>query len=213
MQPLPLLFRQSLRTGAGFAKPSPHNRNSVTALRLKFSPSQRSPLSKFGPSICPRCEFRAQSRFYSVHGDQGGPGKDSKDGGSLESESRSSTHGEKPEQTPSVEDSTTSQSSYTSKEQAAGPTDGSQSRRQVNIKENGRRLPSHWESRRSELSKQFSQLMDNVQSNVFIANRHLNDLTGYSAIEKLKQEILAQGMILWTLQSLLGPTLLHTLAD
>ncbi|KLJ12276.1 hypothetical protein EMPG_12665 [Blastomyces silverae] len=53
-------------------------------------------------------------------------------------------------------------------------------------------LPSQIEKRRSDLSKQFTRLMDNMQSNVFIAGQRLNDLTGYSAIEKLKQDILIQ---------------------
>lgn len=55
-------------------------------------------------------------------------------------------------------------------------------------------LPSETEGRRSDFARQFGEMMDKVQSNIFIAGRHLNDLTGYSAIEKLKQDILAQGM-------------------
>lgn len=58
-----------------------------------------------------------------------------------------------------------------------------------------RRLPSNMESRRSQLSKQFTSLMDNLQSNVFVAGQRLNDLTGYSAIEALKREIQEQGAI------------------
>ncbi|KAK2806231.1 hypothetical protein FQN50_005956 [Emmonsiellopsis sp. PD_5] len=57
---------------------------------------------------------------------------------------------------------------------------------------NSKSLPSQVERRRSEISKEFTRLMDNVQSNIFIAGQRLNDLTGYSAIEKLKQEIMAQ---------------------
>ncbi|OJD19514.1 hypothetical protein ACJ73_08637 [Blastomyces percursus] len=57
---------------------------------------------------------------------------------------------------------------------------------------NFRGLPSQIEKRRSDLSKQFTRLMDNMQSNIFIAGQRLNDLTGYSAIEKLKQDILVQ---------------------
>ncbi len=51
------------------------------------------------------------------------------------------------------------------------------------------RLPSHIESRRTELSRRFSHLMENVQSNIFVASQRLNDLTGYSGIEALKKEI------------------------
>ncbi|KAF4219592.1 hypothetical protein CNMCM8980_004369 [Aspergillus fumigatiaffinis] len=53
-------------------------------------------------------------------------------------------------------------------------------------------LPSYLEERRSQLSKQFTEMMDNVQSNVFVAGQRLNDLTGYSAIEALKKDIQLQ---------------------
>ena len=57
-------------------------------------------------------------------------------------------------------------------------------------------LPSQQESRRSHILKRFSHVMDNLQSNVFIAGQRLNDLTGYSAIEALKKDIEEQGEIL-----------------
>ncbi|MCJ1408234.1 sensitivity to high expression protein she9 [Ptychographa xylographoides] len=50
-------------------------------------------------------------------------------------------------------------------------------------------LPSQEESRRSHVAKRFSHVMDNVQSNIFIAGQRLNDLTGYSGIEALKNDI------------------------
>lgn len=50
-------------------------------------------------------------------------------------------------------------------------------------------LPSQISSRYSNLQKQFSSFMDNLQGNIFIASKRLNDLTGYSGIEALKQEI------------------------
>lgn len=55
-------------------------------------------------------------------------------------------------------------------------------------------LPSYLENRRSRYSKQFTEMMDNLQSNVFVAGQRLNDLTGYSSIEALKKEIETQGM-------------------
>lgn len=55
-------------------------------------------------------------------------------------------------------------------------------------------LPSYLESRRSKMSKQFTTMMDNIQSNVFVAGQRLNDFTGYSGIEALKNEIHSQGM-------------------
>ena len=55
-------------------------------------------------------------------------------------------------------------------------------------------LPSQRESQRSNVARRFSHVMDNVQSNIFIAGQRLNDLTGYSGIEALKKEIEEQGM-------------------
>ena len=60
-------------------------------------------------------------------------------------------------------------------------------------------LPSYLENRRSRFSKQFSTMMDNIQSNVFVAGQRLNDLTGYSSIEALKNDIHIQGTFSFTL--------------
>ena len=48
------------------------------------------------------------------------------------------------------------------------------------------------QSRRSDASKRFSYIMDNLQSNIFSASQRLNDLTGYSGIEALKRDIEGQ---------------------
>ena len=56
-------------------------------------------------------------------------------------------------------------------------------------------LPSQEEGRRSHISKSFSHVMDNLQSNIFIAGQRLNDLTGYSGIEALKKDIEQQGRL------------------
>ena len=54
-------------------------------------------------------------------------------------------------------------------------------------------LPSQEEGRRSHLARRFSNVMDHLQSNIFIAGQRLNDLTGYSGIEALKKDIDMQG--------------------
>ncbi|KAG9234623.1 mitochondrion biogenesis protein-like protein [Amylocarpus encephaloides] len=51
-------------------------------------------------------------------------------------------------------------------------------------------LPSAKESRRSAATKRLSHLMDNLQGNIFIASQRINDLTGYSGIEELKEKII-----------------------
>jgi sensitive to high expression protein 9 len=52
-------------------------------------------------------------------------------------------------------------------------------------------LPSTEQDRRSALGKRFSNVMDQLQGNIFIASQRLNDLTGYSGIEALKARIAA----------------------
>ncbi|KAG6010134.1 hypothetical protein E4U21_000168 [Claviceps maximensis] len=49
-------------------------------------------------------------------------------------------------------------------------------------------LPSETDSRRSNLNQKFSHVMDNVQARVLTASQTLNDITGYSAIEAIKNE-------------------------
>lgn len=50
-------------------------------------------------------------------------------------------------------------------------------------------LPSTSSDRRAQLTKRFSHLMDNLQSSLFVASRHINDLTGYSSIDGMKRKI------------------------
>lgn len=50
-------------------------------------------------------------------------------------------------------------------------------------------LPSGADSKRSDLNHRLSHIMDNLQSNIFIASQRINDLTGYSGIESLKTRI------------------------
>ncbi|ELR03966.1 sensitivity to high expression protein she9 [Pseudogymnoascus destructans] len=56
---------------------------------------------------------------------------------------------------------------------------------------NSGELPSASERRRSHISKRLTNIMDNLQGNIFLASQHLNDLTGYSGIEALKRTITA----------------------
>ncbi|KAG5987263.1 hypothetical protein E4U43_005165 [Claviceps pusilla] len=49
-------------------------------------------------------------------------------------------------------------------------------------------LPSETDRRRSNLNQRFSHVMDNVQARVLTASQTLNDITGYSAIEAIKNE-------------------------
>lgn len=51
-------------------------------------------------------------------------------------------------------------------------------------------LPSASAQRRAVVTKKFSHLMDNLQSKLFVASQHINDLTGYSSIDAMKRQII-----------------------
>ncbi|KAI9752834.1 MAG: hypothetical protein M4579_005449 [Chaenotheca gracillima] len=61
-------------------------------------------------------------------------------------------------------------------------------------------LPSDSESRRHPVSKRITSLLDNLQSNLFVASKRLNDLTGYTPIETLKSSIEVQESRLATIR-------------
>lgn len=50
-------------------------------------------------------------------------------------------------------------------------------------------LPSQIEKTRSKMSKKLEEYLDSIQETILTATRALNDVTGYSAIEKLKKSI------------------------
>lgn len=50
-------------------------------------------------------------------------------------------------------------------------------------------LPSQLASQYSNVRKQFTHFMDNFSSHIFVASKRINDLTGYSSIERLKRDI------------------------
>ncbi|KAI6711601.1 hypothetical protein JHW43_005879 [Diplocarpon mali] len=52
-------------------------------------------------------------------------------------------------------------------------------------------LPSAEDGRRLAVTKRLSHVMDQLQGNIFIASQRINDLTGYSGIEALKERITA----------------------
>lgn len=50
-------------------------------------------------------------------------------------------------------------------------------------------LPSQLRTQYSYVRQNFNTFMDNFQTHIFTASKRLNDLTGYSSIERLKQDI------------------------
>ncbi|EAW17731.1 putative mitochondrion biogenesis protein (She9) [Aspergillus fischeri NRRL 181] len=187
MQPMPLLLRQSLRSSANFARTSlPIRPQFLPAAGPNIRPARDIQRSF---SVCVRCQFRSQSPSYSS------PEKDTlkDDAATRQSKDASSTLTPRDE-SPKVEpDAETQRPSP-----AAGEQDTLQGFDQDAKNEPKREpaekkgLPSYLEERRSQLSKQFTEMMDNLQSNIFVAGQRLNDLTGYSAIEALKKDIQLQ---------------------
>ncbi|KAI1323029.1 hypothetical protein F5Y16DRAFT_384960 [Xylariaceae sp. FL0255] len=64
-------------------------------------------------------------------------------------------------------------------------------------------LPSSQNSRRSALNHSLSQFMDRAQTTLFAASQRINDLTGYTSIEVLKEQISTLESSLHTAQSTL----------
>ncbi|PGH05570.1 hypothetical protein GX51_02909 [Blastomyces parvus] len=242
MQPIPLIFRQSLlrssinltRTttttaaAVGAAKTSTPKSITTSATRttrpialLQTNSSQRhqwlasasnnnSNSSAYASaSVCLRCQFRG--RHYSVQG--GGKGIDGEKNDSINGEGNVERKGDGDARSTFIQKDSEVEPDSLGGEKRGGLEDRSKMQEQEQAQQgqeqhyakeesgeneigngngNYRGLPSQLEKRRSELSKQFTRLMDNMQSNVFIAGQRLNDLTGYSAIEKLKQDIQSQ---------------------
>lgn len=124
------------------------------------------------PSRCLRCQLRAHARFYT-------------------------NANKKPDNSHGDEDKGANTSSIP--KESGNAALESHPRPDAEPKENlSDDLPSLTEGRRSNLSKRFSQVMDNLQSNVFVAGQRLNDLTGYSGIEAMKTSIEEQEQLVQT---------------
>ncbi|KAJ9269417.1 hypothetical protein DTO212C5_4480 [Paecilomyces variotii] len=181
MQSMPLLLRQSLRSSVGLARTTRSIRSPVLPTGPEALSLGRKSARTF--SICPQCQFRTQSvfRFSSEQEDklkERKPlGEEKKDVSELDR-----VKGELETETGPTVTNATENATHEEQQKNTGSQEGWI----------GRSLPSYLEDHRSQLSKRFTNLMDNLQSNVFIAGQRLNDLTGYSAIEALKKEILDQ---------------------
>lgn len=58
-----------------------------------------------------------------------------------------------------------------------------------NIQKEIGNLPSQKETKRYQISKKLEEYLDSLQDTIFTASQKLNDVTGYSSIEKLKESI------------------------
>ncbi|KAJ5160241.1 Sensitive to high expression protein [Penicillium canariense] len=205
MQPMPLLLRQSLRSSLHITRTTarpvqvPHLRTPTIVFPAR--PTSRS------FSVCLQCQFRRLPGSYFP--------LDEKDKATTETERllKAAKEGVVPDGAP-VPDAAAGSPRASSPEtdlprggqvppnlddkmllEGLEAEQNEEKRQSSNVEgaQSGG-LPSYLENRRSQLSKQFTTMMDTLQSNVFVAGQRLNDLTGYSGIEALKHEIQIQGM-------------------
>ncbi|KAL3456562.1 Mdm33 family-domain-containing protein [Aspergillus heterothallicus] len=187
MQSMPLLLRQTFRVSLNFPRTS----------RPSRSPFPSAPLSKAlrypraasrSFSVCLQCQFRTQPYLHSDEPKKTVDGK---------TEDKTSDGGEpiilpgptlQPETDAGIPTTPLADTVHTQGQDGKGnPGEKAESGQ---AEAGG--LPSYLENRRSQFSKQFTSMMDTLQSNVFVAGQRLNDLTGYSSIEALKRDIQEQ---------------------
>ncbi|KAF7626568.1 putative mitochondrion biogenesis protein [Aspergillus flavus] len=190
MQSMPLLLRQSLRSTATFTRTSrPLRSPLLSAVGPKPLPAGSDPRRQF--SVCVQCQFRSQFALYSSNETE-----KLKDGKTAEKPADKDQPA-----TGSSEGSSTIYLGAGSLEPPPSAKEGNvaeqvqqqEAKDDVKTQETeSKGLPSYLENRRSQVSKQFTTMMDNLQSNIFVAGQRLNDLTGYSSIEALKKDIHTQ---------------------
>lgn len=201
MQSMPQLLRQSLRSSLQLTSTSSPVR---AHFRSAFSVTSLTPRSF---SACVQCQFRRQLGLHSVFNDRQKFSADTerlirekeKELADLELASRDpvpipglevgSSLDSVPPVTETDQTTVQPQTKENEKDQSAPQEEDASA---AGMRSGG--LPSYLESRRSKWSKQFSTVMDNVQSNLFVAGQRLNDFTGYSSIEALKNDIQFHGM-------------------
>lgn len=192
MQSVPLLLRHSIRSGVNLSRASRPIRTQLPPAGPSPFPAPQDLPRNF--SVCLHCQFRSRPALYSPNGSDKGKDehaalerKDGVDSGvkpevqAEEQQTRSALESENVQRCVQEQPQQQKQEAY--HEQSPDRT------------AEGHGLPSFKESRRSQWSKQFSTMMDTLQSNIFVAGQRLNEVTGYSSIEALKRDIYSQGMI------------------
>ncbi|EAW12924.1 putative mitochondrion biogenesis protein (She9) [Aspergillus clavatus NRRL 1] len=187
MQSMPLLLRQSLRSSANLTRTS-------RQVRPRFLPAAgpniyaaRDIRRSF--SVCVQCQFRSQPTLYlSLEKDK------SKDEPVAQQPNDMDPVTTSPHETPKAQPEAEGEhpSSAPAEQETVSRLEEEFKNEPASETTEKRGLPSYLEERRSKYSKQFTEMMDNLQSNVFVAGQRLNDLTGYSSIEALKKDIQVQ---------------------
>ena len=189
---MPLLLRQSLRSTANFTRTSPPVRSPLlSAVGPKPLPAGPDPRRQF--SVCVQCRFRSQFALYSSNETEKlKDGKIAEQPADKDQPATGSAEG-----SPTIYLGAGSLEPPPSAQESNNTEQVQQQEAKNDVKPQGtesKGLPSYLEDRRSQVSKQFTTMMDNLQSNIFVAGQRLNDLTGYSSIEALKKDIHTQGM-------------------
>lgn len=178
MNSVPWLLRQSLRPSLRVSVSlgsSPSPRKQIQKLLPSLSNTRHLVLAARQPGVCLQCQLRTQSALFSS----------------------SSKRWEEKSQAKDENRTPTTTREFKSKVDESSISETEKDKNEGNSPfHDDERLPSETERRRSSLAKQFSHMMDNIQGNVFIVGQRLNDLTGYSGIEKLKKEIDSYGKYL-----------------
>lgn len=186
---------QSPGTNGIIAPASALAANAVAAFRrAQFSKPSSPSLSSPSSSICSRCSFHTSRRLKSSSSRPEPPEPPNFD--HLKPEDKSSSHPNfdhlrpvesKPE--PEALASKEAEVTGTSATDSATKPDAETSKPSNQDDTANPSLPSHTESQRSNLSTAFTSFMDRAQSKLFVASQRINDLTGYSGIETLKNQI------------------------
>ncbi|EPS32325.1 hypothetical protein PDE_07285 [Penicillium oxalicum 114-2] len=207
MQSVPLLLRQSLRAHSQIIRAGARSKQSPQ-VRFRTTPpnvfADRPIARSF--SICSQCHFHQLPRSLAPLPDEkdkisdelGRVNEHSAAGIVSDGVPDSNAAAGTPHKSSSEQDSTSSWQAQMKIENEASPegTAAEQKKQSTpswsTLSSSAGGLPSYLENRRSQLSKQFTTMMDTMQANVFVAGQRLNDLTGYSAIEVLKKDIETQ---------------------
>ncbi|KAL4800924.1 Mdm33 family-domain-containing protein [Aspergillus venezuelensis] len=175
MQSMPWLLRHSLRTGFETSRTSLSIRSRLPSFPAPKTFQSSDARRNF--SVCLQCHFRAQPSSFSDELKKQTDGKT--EDKPRDAEAPSATPDAGAQRPPHAAEDTLK-------------TQGQEGQKIDSKQTESGGLPSYIENRRSQFAKQFSNVMDNLQSNVFVAGQRLNDLTGYSSIEALKRSIQEQ---------------------
>lgn len=198
---MPALLRKSFQSTLQITRPTSRQ----LQVQFRSTPPGTFPVGQTRSlSVRLQCRFQQQSGLYSAYDDKGKPNNDAEKLHQAVKEASGpiptseTVAKEPPLDTSAVEVDRAAEQGVPKEfeQESLYRTESEQAKKQETgadgVRSGG--LPSYLESRRSKMSKQFTTMMDNIQSNVFVAGQRLNDLTGYSGIEALKNEIHSQGM-------------------